>query len=316
MRIVVLGAGGAHKTEVSLRRAALSLGHACRLVDVSGWTRRLGTAGATVARRLAESFDPDFILVTRHAIRLGEPAIRELVRNRRSAFWYFDAVPRDEVIVLGRAIGTMYITYRNQADSYRAAGVDRVEFLPQGLDPIADRPAKAASSDYRCDVSFVGSGQYPYRHALLRAVANVARLQIRGPGWDEAPSDLPVAGGPVRGRRFAKVVRGAAISLGASAVPAQDDDYASASNRMWKVLGCGGTYLGPYVNGIEQFARHGEHCLWFRGTDEAVALVEEYLADPEGRSRIAAAGREHALAQHTYARRLELLLTGRGYDVS
>lgn len=315
MRIVVLGAGGPHKTEVSLRRAALSLGHDCRLVDAAGWTRRLGGAGALIARRLAESFDPEFLLVTRHAIRLGEPAIRELVRGRRAAFWYFDAAPRDEVLELGRVVGTMYITYRAQLEAYRAAGIERVEFLPQGLDPIADRPARSAPGGYRCDVSFVGSGQYRYRHDLLRAIAGVCRLQIRGPGWEDAPPDLPVAGGAVRGRAFARVVRGAAISLGASAVPEQDRDQASASNRMWKVLGCGGLYLGPYVDGIEHFARHGEHCLWFRGADEAVALVSQYLGDPGARASIAAAGRAHALANHTYAQRLELLLAGRGYAV-
>lgn len=315
MRIVVLGSGGAHKTEASIRRAALSLGHDCRLVDASGWTRRLGAAGAVIARRLVESFEPEFLLVTRHAIRLGAPAIGELVRGRTAAFWYFDAAPRAEVLELGRAIGTMYITYRGQLEAYRAAGIERVEFMPQGLDPVVDRPAASAPSAYGCDVSFVGSGQYPHRHELLRAVAGVCRLQIRGPGWDNAPGDLPVAGGAVRGREFARVVRGAAISLGASAVPEQDRDHASASNRMWKVLGCGGLYLGPHVDGIEHFARHGEHCLWFRGADEAVALVREYLGDPGARARIAAAGREHALADHTYARRLELVLAGRGYEI-
>jgi hypothetical protein len=315
MRIVVLGAGGRYKTEASLRRAALSLGHACRLVDAAGWTRRLGAAGGAIARRLVESFEPDFILATRHAVRLGEPAIHELVRGREAALWYFDAAPRDEVLALGRLIGTTYITYRAQLDAYRAAGIGRVEFLPQGLDPVADQPAATSPASYRCDVSFVGSGQYPYRHELLRTVAAACRLQIRGPGWDDAPPDLPVAGGPVRGRRFARVVHGAAISLGASAVPAQDRDHASASNRMWKVLGCGGLYLGPRVEGIEHFARHGEHCLWFGDQEEAVALIRQYLADDAGRAAIAAAGRAHALAEHTYARRLALLLAGRGYEI-
>jgi hypothetical protein len=69
-------------------------------------------------------------------------------------------------------------------------------------------------------VSFVGSGHSSYRYDVLRAVAGVSRLQIRGPGWDQAPADLPVAGGPVHGRRLAQVIRGAAISLGASSYPA------------------------------------------------------------------------------------------------
>ena len=85
-------------------------------------------------------------------------------------------------------------------------------------------------------------------------MAQVSRLQIRGPGWRNAPSDLPVVGGPVYGKRLAQVIRGAAISLGASSHPGQDRDRFSASNRMWKVLGSGGFYLGRHVDGIESFA--------------------------------------------------------------
>lgn len=285
------------------------------MVDAGGWTRRLGGIGARVAVRRVESFEPDLVVMTRHAIRIGAPAVRALRRRSATAFWYFDAAPTDAVLELARAAGATYVTYRGQVDAYRAAGVERVAFLPQGLDPFDDRPARWSPPWYSCDVSFVGSGQYRYRHALLRDIAQVCRLQIRGPGWRGAPDDLPVAGGPVRRRRFARVVRGAALSLGASAVPAQDDDSASASNRMWKIMGCGGLYLGPYVDGIEHFARHGEHCLWYRTRDDAVALVREHLADPAARARIAAAGRSHALAHHTYAHRLALLLEGRGYPL-
>jgi hypothetical protein len=124
-----------------------------------------------------------------------------------------------------------------------------------------------------------------------------------------------VAGGEVRGRRFAQVVAGAAINLGASALPGQDQDRASASNRMWKVLGCGGFYLGPRVPDIEAFARDGAHCRWYGSVEEAVAITRQALAEPGRREAIAAAGRAHALAHHTYAERVRLLVEGRGYEV-
>jgi spore maturation protein CgeB len=124
-----------------------------------------------------------------------------------------------------------------------------------------------------------------------------------------------VTGGRIRGARFAQAVRGAAISLGANALAAQDLDRASASNRMWKILGCGGFYLGPRVEGIETFAEDNRHCAWYRDIPHAVSLVRHYLAAPEERALIAAAGRAHALAYHTYAHRLELLLDGRSYEL-
>jgi spore maturation protein CgeB len=182
------------------------------------------------------------------------------------------------------------------------------------MDPAYDRPAPRAPARYRCDLSFVGSGQYPDRHGLLRRLAAVGSLQVRGPGWENVPN-LPVAGGPVWGRRFARVVAGAAISIGAHAIAGQQTLVACDSNRIWKVLGCGGFYLGAWQPGSESFARDGEHCAWYRSADEAVALAQRYLASGRERAAIAAAGREHALRHHTYAHRLALLLEGRGHTI-
>ena len=224
MRIVVLGAGGARKTEASIVRAARSLGHACHLVNVVGWSRYAGPWCGRIAGYLAEAFEPDFLIFTRHAIELGEPAIKSLLRSRPGVFWYFDLEPREKVLRLGRLVKRMYVTVLGQIELFRAAGVEQVEFLPQAVDPGRDVPADDAPGRYRCDTSFVGSGHSTYRYDVLRAVAAVSQLQIRGPGWRDAPSDLPVAGGPVHGKRLAQVIRGAEISLGASSYPAHDTE--------------------------------------------------------------------------------------------
>jgi Glycosyl transferases group 1/DUF based on E. rectale Gene description (DUF3880) len=313
MRVAVLGAGGAHKTEASIVRAARAAGHRCRLVNVVGWSRYAGPAAGSAVRYLVEALDPDFLLVTRHAMLAGEPTLRALFRNRQAAFWYFDLQPKPDVLTLARVVGRMYVTYLRQIDTYRAAGIEEVRFLPQGVDPAIDYPARTTRPEYLCDVSFVGSGQSAYRHSLLRAVARACSLQIRGSGWGRDASDLPVAGGPVRGDRLRQVIRGASISLGASSHSEQDADRASASNRMWRILGSGGFYLGPYVQDIEHFALGGRDCAWYRSAAHAVELIHHYLAAPDERRRIADQGRAHALRHHTYAHRLALLLAGREY---
>jgi hypothetical protein len=315
MRIVVLGAGGARKTETSIVRAARALGHACRLVNVVGWSRYARNFAGRIARYLTDEFEPEFLILTRHAIELGEPSLKAILRRRPAVFWYFDFEPKLKVIQLGRLTGRMCITSLAHIDTFRAAGVESVDFLPQAVDPDADIPADSAPWQYQCDTSFVGSGQSSHRYAVLRAVSRVSRLQIRGPGWDNAPGDLPVAGGPVYGKRLSQVIRGAAISLGASAQAEQDCDRASASNRMWKVLGCGGFYLGRWVPDIEIFAAGGMHCAWYRDPAQAAELTRHYLEHSADRERIAVAGRSHALAQHTYAHRLALLLEGKGYPL-
>jgi hypothetical protein len=316
MRVVVLGAAGVRRTEMAIVRAARASGHPCRLVDVAGWHRRLGGLADALVLRLAEGFRPDAVIFTRHAHHLEPEQVRALSAGRMGGVWYFDyaPTPAPELLQLARAAGRLFVTCRSQLDAYRAAGIPQVFFLPQAMDPAYDRPATRVPSRYRCDLSFVGSGQYPDRHELLRRLVSVGKLQVRGPGWDGV-AGLPVAGGPVWGRRFARVVAGAAVSLGAHAIARQGHQVACDSNRIWKVLGCGGFYLGAWQPGSEDFARHGEHCAWYRGADEAVAMAERYLASPGDRAAIAAAGREHALRHHTYAQRLPLLLEGRGHTM-
>jgi spore maturation protein CgeB len=313
MRVVVMGAGGRHKTEASIARAVRTVGHACRMINAVGWMRHAGALGSRAVRYQVDSFEPDFVLLTRPAIRVGEATLQALLRGRESAFWYFDLHAIPQALALGRLARRMYTTSFSEVGSLCTAGLPWVGFLPQGVDPEADFPARASRPEDECDVSFVGSGQYPHRYPVLRAVAAVARLQVRGPGWSSAPADLPTARGPVHGRRLAQVIRGAAISLGANAHAEQDSARASASNRMWKVLGCGGFFLGRWVEDIEHFARGGQHCAWYRSPLDAADQVRRYLAEPGERARIAAAGRAHALRHHTFAQRLDLLLNGREY---
>jgi hypothetical protein len=284
--------------------------------DALGWVRRLGALAVPLLRYGVESFQPDRLILTADSAALGEAALAALARRHRASFWHFDPQrpPTAKAIMVARLAEATFTTYLPLVDPFRQQGARAAFFLPQGVDPEVDRPALRTRQRYACDVAFIGSGGYPYREELLRAVARAARLQIRGPGWEASPPGLPIAGGKIVGPDFARAVAGASIILGANAIPEQAESRASASNRMWKVFGCGGFYLGPWVDGIEHFARGGEHCAWFRTSGEAVELIRRYLSEPDARQRIAAAGRQHALAHHTYAHRLERLLAGTGYS--
>jgi len=315
MRVVVIGAGGTYKTETAIARAVRSMGHACRQVNAPWWRKRFGRLGPALARRRVEGFAPDFVLVTIPALALGEDCLRAILHGRRSAFWFFDLVepPLERALRLARLTDVLYLTVPGQVEAYRRVGVDVVRYLPQAMDPWLDRPTPCARPRFHCDIAFIGSGQYLERHEVLRAVSAVGDLHIHGPGWEQNPYGLPVSGGALRGKAFAEVVRGAAISLGASAHPDRARALGAASNRMWKVMGCGGFFLGDSVEGIEELARGGKHCAWYRSPEEAATLATEYLEAPERRRQVAEAGRAHALSHHTYAHRLSLVLDDQGY---
>ncbi|MEP6591155.1 MAG: glycosyltransferase [Gemmatimonadota bacterium] len=314
-RLAVLGAWAPHRSEDAIVRAARRLGLTAKPFDILRQHRRFGALALPFMERAVERFNPDFILCTRHAWRLGPNRLKRLFSGRASALWYFDAHEVPGVTELGRLCDAMYTTYAGQREQYRLGGVPVVRFLPQALDSDLERPAERVLPGDVCDVSFVGSGQYRYRWPLLERVAQRFALQIRGPGWEEAPMTLPVAGGAVYTTRLAEVIAGAAVSLGANSVPAQDHERASASDRMWKVMACGGAYLGPHVPGIEALAVDGVHCRWYRTTDECLAIIAELLADAPARRAMAARGHAHAVAHHSYDARLPLLLRGEEFPL-
>lgn len=315
MRLLILGAGGPHRTEAALARAGRALGHDTRVIDALGHRRRFGPLAPRLIRWLVERAEPEMILCTRHAISAGAEPLRGLLRGQRTALWYFDAptpLPL-RVLALAQLVSEVYSTYGFQVAAFERAGCP-ARFLPQGLDPDVDQPAQHIPNAFRCDLSFIGSGQFSRRHEVLRAFGQVGRLQIRGPSWDAAPAGLPVAGAAVRGAVVPQVIGGAGISLGINALPPEDSERdGGTSNRLWRVLGAGGCFLGEYVPGVERFAVPGEHALWYRSVDEGIGLARQFLADPAACRTIAAAGRAHAVAQHTYAHRLSLLLGGQGY---
>ncbi len=286
-RLAVLGAGAPHNDEVAYARAAQRLGVESQVFDVLAWHRRLrGLAPALLERRI-EAFEPDFILCTRDARRLGAERLERLFRGRATAMWHVDIAPQAGVVELARQCGTLYITYSGQRDTYRAKGVPVVRFLPQAMDPDRDIPAAAARQ--RIAAMSRSSGR-DLIHIVGRYCApwpGSSRFWVREPGWNGVHGGFPIAGKSVHGADFAEVVAGASVSLGASSFAEQESEYASASNRMWKVFGCGGAYVGPYVPGIDRFARDGEHCKWFRSISECLSQIRELIADPEGRKAMA-----------------------------
>jgi spore maturation protein CgeB len=313
--VAVIGAGGRYRTPAALARGCRTLGHTAQVFDALGWKRAIGPLSRPLIKYRVEAFEPDLVLLTVDSAALGPATLARLARRYRTVFWHFDPQqpPTVKASLVARIAAVSYTTYLPLVEAFRRAGAAEAHFLPQGVDPEIDHPVTRSPGRFRCDAAFIGSGQYREREELLRAIARTTRLQIRGPGWNDAPTDLPVVGGKIVGREFARAVAGAAIVLGAHSLPEQAGFRASTSNRLWKVLGCGGFYLGPWVEAIDHFARDGEHCAWYRGTEDAVLSVRRYLADPAVRHRIAEAGRRHVLANHTYAHRLALLLSGRGY---
>ena len=300
---------------MAIVRAVRALGHPCRLVNVVGWSalwRAADARGWCDWPRLRARGRPS----TRQATSRASRALRALTPDARAASGTSIPSPRPSSSRSRARSAGCTSPICAQVEAYREAGVSRM------LDSCPRRgsrrrlPGHATTpSRFLCEASFVGSGQYPHRHELLRAVSGVCRLQIRGPGWEQAPADLPVAGGPVWGQRLRRGdQRRGDLPRRPAPYPEQERTGRLPPTGCGRSWAAAGSTSGPQCRTSSEFAVGRRHCAWYRDLDEAVALAEHYLAAPEERARIAAAGREHALSRHTYAHRLQLLLA-RGSSV-
>ncbi len=80
------------------------------------------------------------------------------------------------------------------------------------------------------------------------------------------------------------------------------------NQRVFDVPACGAFLLTDHRDQIEDLFEPGKEFVSFKSLDEARDLASFYLANPGERQKIAAAARRRVLAQHTYPRRLTILI--------
>src|SRR5437899_1701973 len=91
-RVLILGRSGSHRTEAAIARGLRQLGHTVRMVDVSRRYRWLGARAGRLLRWQVDRFAPDTVVLTRYAAALEQTTLQAIVRDRRSALWFFDLV--------------------------------------------------------------------------------------------------------------------------------------------------------------------------------------------------------------------------------
>jgi spore maturation protein CgeB len=287
-------------------------GHTVALVDdrrMAQWVgRRLANAWL---RARVRAFRPDRLIVGKG--RYVEPdTLAEACAGRPSVMWYQDlrVPPLEDVVERARLVDVLFLIAAGQVTDYRARGVRRALFLPSALDAWMEGPAEPAP-EFETDVAFVGTGYDAYRGELLVRLSRRFRLRVWGPGWEGWSRDLDWAGRAARGPDHARVCASAKIVLGIDpSFQVNSPVWGYASNRMWRVPGCGGFFLGHATPGMRELLVDGEHCGWYDDEEHAFAQIDRYLGDDAARRRIRAEGRAFVAAHHTFDRRVENLLGG------
>lgn len=182
-------------------------------------------------------------------------------------------------------------------------------YLPECFSPRRHGPVPLTAADrarYGCDVTTAGS-LYSYRAALLAGLDGLD-VKIWGgdvPFWLDAwPHRNWVQGHFVAYQEKAKAFLAAKIVVNTL----RPSEIWGTNVRTFEIPGSGAFCLCEWTAGLSQLFEPGREIETFRSRDELAEKARRHLADDVGRERIAAAGHRRALADHTYANRLTLLI--------
>lgn len=196
------------------------------------------------------------------------------------------------------------------AMQWRELGARRVEALPMSaIDPDFHRPHDLTPDEqraYACDVGVVGT-LVPDRLYSERIAALYALRDFDLGIWSvhEVPPALHrFYRGPALGAQMLRITQAARI-----VVNTHGDFMRYGGNmRLFEACGVGAFQIVNDCPGVHAWFTPGEHLVIYTDPDDLREKVAHYLAHDDARARIAAAGRAHALAHHTYRQRMARLL--------
>jgi len=254
---------------------------------------------------------PDFILHTKD--ELPADVFQELRKHAKVIQWYPDPVIPDWLIPYVKASDIFFTMSEGLVEEFRKYNPN-VFWLTQAFEPaffelkmITDEDVKFYSSE----VTFVGNlgskDQYLSRRCDLEKVIDAGyKLKWWGPKIPRKFSTIPLLFGRlgrayggrfVWGEEYAKLARLSKIFLAFDSMP---HIRKSMSARMYTAVGCGAFYLCRYVDGMEEVLEPGKEIAVFRSEHEMMDMIGRYLKNDAERKRIAEAGKNRVLREHTY----------------
>jgi spore maturation protein CgeB len=269
----------------------------------------------------ALSYEPDLILILK-----GETIIKETLHKIREkgfvmANWFMDSVyspqARSFVEEISPCYDFFFIVDSLEVLKYVKIGARYVYWLPLASDPAVHKTVYLNDDEkqkYSSNVTFIGT-VIPVREDVLEAVANFG-LNIWAPptsaygSWIERNPVLSrcYRGGPIFGDEVIKIYNSSKI------VVSIDSLYGykifAVTPRIFEVAGCGSFHICNYNEQLKKLHfRADKDIVCFNSKEDLRKLIKYYLENDEERSIIAKNGQKIAYKYHTYARRVEEMVS-------
>jgi len=180
-----------------------------------------------------------------------------------------------------------------------------VVVLEQATDPRLFFPDPDSDQSYRHELLFVANSRKVRRRILADLLPTEHDLAVYGTNWAGLIDPRHIAGEHIANKALRTAYSSASIVLNDH----WDDmrEHGFISNRIYDVLACEGLVLSDHLPELTE--RFGEAVVTYTDPEELPELIERLLADPDERARRGRQGRALVLESHTFAHRVDQLLT-------
>jgi hypothetical protein len=262
---------------------------------------------------------PDFVLHTKD--EFPPDVFFELKKQVKVIQWYPDPVIPEWFPPYVEASDVFFTMSEGLVDEFCKLNPNS-HWLTQAFEPSCFQLGEITPADERkfsSEVTFVGNlgskSQYLPRRQYLQAVINNGfKLKWWGPRLPRKLSTIPLimgklgrayGGSFVWGENHARISQLSKIYLGFDSMP---HIRKSMSERLYIAVGCGAFYMCQHVEGIEDILEPGKEIVTFHTEDEMIDMIRYYLENDDQRQKIARAGRQRVLKDHTYEIRIRQMM--------
>jgi len=231
--------------------------------------------------------------------------IREFNKKVKIVWWYYDY--RKPVKKLDLSfLDALFLCHREMWPRYKKENkIKKIYYLPQGA-PIKNIERIKMIEPIKWDAMFIGSLKsgcieydqfHNHREKLIKKISKKHKVEIRN-SYEQGNRNLIELNSNY-------LYKFSPFSL-CSSKPFKGYN----SNRLYNILSVNGFCLTNYFPGIEKLFENHKHLTWFKTTDEAIEIMDYYLANPAKHWKIKQAGYREFLKNHTCVHRiLEIIKT-------
>jgi spore maturation protein CgeB len=245
-------------------------------------------------------------------INVEQCLMPDVVRRLRSngvkvAFWFPDAVVNmGRQLMLLAGYDALFFKEPHLVERLRVLLDLPVFYLPQACNPNLHQPLVAPATERYL---VIAGNMYPSRIRLLeRLMAEGVPLRLYGAGFPRWTGQTPLrdahTGRSVYGTAKAAVFRSAVAVLN-NLHPAE---ISGINLRVFEAAGCGAAVLTEFRPTLPELFATGDEVLAFRDFDELISQAKRLLEEDGLSAKLGDAAALRAHRDHTYPRRLAVLL--------